>query len=111
MQPLETTKRILVWIYMYPDAESSYTLLWKTTARTSVILLHLSMTLCSIVACLTYIIKNVSTNLESCLFTFMAFNTFCGIIYVIIVAFFVRHRVPLIFDQFSAIYGDRKYCI
>lgn len=109
MQPLETTKHILIWIYMYPDAESSHTLLWKTATRTLFIAVQFSMTLFSIAACLTYIIKNVSTNLENCLFTIMGFIVFCGLIYTMIVAFFIRHRVPIIFDKFSSIYDDRKY--
>lgn len=110
MQPLETTKRVLTWICVYPDAnESSNTPLWKAAARIVIVTMLFSVTLCCLAACMTYVIINISTNLDDCLLTFMVFIGFSGAMYTMIVAFFVRSQVPPIFDRLSSIYDDRKY--
>lgn len=109
MRPLATTKRILKWICMYPVEKSSDTLLWKTAARIMIIVMMFSITLFAIAVYAAFIIENMTTNLEDCLFTFMAFITCCGLIYTMIVAFFLRPQVPSIFGQIASIYDDRKY--
>lgn len=101
------TKRILMWMCMYPIKKSSNNK-WKTVARIIFVFMLFASTLFNIIAYMTFVIEAISTDLEDALFTLMACITCCNLMYAMIVAFSTRHDVPLIFEPLSKIYEAGK---
>lgn len=106
MDPLVTTKRILIWMCMYPAEKLSR---WRSAARIAFVVMQFCITLFAVSAYMAFIVENIATDLENVLLTFMAFVACSNLIYVMIVAFFVRHQVPSIFKQLSNIYAAGKF--
>lgn len=101
MEPLATTKRILIWICMLPIENPSRRM---RIARIVFVVMLFLITLFAMYTYIAFIVENVSTHLEDALLTFMTFVSCAGYIYAMIVAFFTRYRVPAIFQQLSTIY-------
>ena len=105
MQPLGTTKRILIALSLYPtnnanDASNKCQISLRTVFP---IVLFIS-TLAGLASEMGFVWKYAATNLDECLFSFMASIMSIGSVYTIIIAFSLRHRIPFIFDNLSAIY-------
>lgn len=106
MEPLTTTKRILTSICMMPDKEPVDTK--KIVARFVFVVMLFLVTLFAVSAYITFVVENIKTDLEDALLTFMAFITCSGLIYMMIVSFFIRHHIPSVFQQLTIIYNASK---
>lgn len=106
MKPLQTNRLVLTWIYLYPVQD----VWWKQLLR---IMLGLSAFLV-MVANLTmgavYFYLFVSTDLESAVFALFHIVACSSISYEMICAFYLRHKMPALFDELSFIYDSRKLC-
>lgn len=109
MQPLATTQNLLKWIGLWPIDEMLNNSKRESAVRVIRVILLFAITLSYMVACAVFIVENISTDLEDCLFTFMIFIIYGGVIFTMIVGFLIRHQVPSIFEQFASIYQVRKF--
>lgn len=111
MEPLATTQFILKWICILPNTKPMAT--WKQVVRNVCIVLQVLVTIFAISAYYAFVVEYIKTDLEDALLTSMSFITCCGLMYMMIVAFFTRHRVSAIFQQLSIIYhaGEFNYRI
>lgn len=102
MKPLVTNKRILIWLCLCSPAES-------TTTKKRIIYVIFSALVFSVILSvfagyLTFFVKFVSIDFERSLFTFLLVVTLAGIMYGMIVIFFLRHQMAATFERLSAIY-------
>lgn len=105
MEPLSTTKWVMMWLCMYPSKSSS------TRNKTLFKLVGVTIfgiNLCSVVVCIAFIWKNVTTDLIASLFALLGAATFSSSLYTIPIAFFLRNQACTIFEQLSAIYETSK---
>lgn len=62
MEPLETTKRVLKWICIFPVTKPMAT--WKLMARVVFVVMLVFITLFAISAYYAFIVENIKTDLE-----------------------------------------------
>lgn len=68
-----------------------------------------TLNVCFLIAHLTATFKFLSINLEDSLFALMGAIGISGIIYTMIVAFFLRHQLNAIFEKLSEISDHCEY--
>lgn len=108
MEPLATTKKVLIWLNMHPDRSGT------SNNRKKVAQFVLPRLLFILFVCITlsmgsFILKYFRTRLEDCLFAFMASVNCIGTFNTIVIAYFTRHQAPIIFKKLAAIYDASKY--
>lgn len=106
MQPLATTRRIMIWHSMCPAHKSTtprYKWIYIAHALTILIL-----NVIGFISSLTYCLKFVSIDFNSATFAFMLTNAEFGAIYFMISGILMRHRIGSIFTNLSAIYKSSK---
>lgn len=105
MEPLATTKRILIWMSIHPITNNSErSSKWKSLVRIVFPRLLLMFSLNTMTACTAFIVKFMTTKLDDCLFSFMGFFACSGVFYCMIIARLSRSQVPAIFQKLSTIY-------
>lgn len=108
MEPLATTKQVLIWLSMHPDRPGSSNIGKKVTRFLLPCILFLLFLFMSLsIGCFT--VKYFETRLEDCLFSFMGAVNCFGSFNSIVIAFFTRHQIPILFEKLSAIYGESEY--
>lgn len=107
MKPLAETEIVMTWLCMLPANESS-SMQKKTAKNVVVCVIMFAIDLFSVVACLAFIWRFASTDLNATLFAVLGVATFGASLYAIPIAFFSRHRARSIFNQLSAIYEASK---
>lgn len=108
MEPLATTKQVLIWLSMYPDRFGSSNICKKVTKFLLPHILFIFFLFITLsVGCFT--LKYFETRLVDCLFAFMATVNCVGTFNTIVIAFFTRHQLPIMFEKLSAIYDEREY--
>lgn len=107
MEPMATTKRMLILMGIHPTATDNSHQSNKLESLVRIVLPRLLLigSLNTITACAAYIAKFMATKLEQCLFTFMGFFACCGGVYCMITAHLSRPQVPAIFQKLSTIYN------
>lgn len=103
MEPLATTQLLLKWICILPVTKPIAS--WKSVARTMSVVMQVLVTIFAISAYYAFVVENIKTDLEDTLLTAMALITCSGLVYMMVVAFFTRHRVSTIFQELSIIYN------
>lgn len=103
MEPLATTKNVLIWLSMHPDRLES------SSNRKKVAQFVLPRILFIFLICITlsigsFTVKYFKTRMEDCLFAFMASVNCIGTFNTIVIAFFTRHQAPIMFQKLTAIY-------
>lgn len=107
MEPLVTTKQMLIWLCVYPSPK---------TTRKSEKIAHI---LCAIVVFLgnffgtvthvMYLVKLGSIDVKGRVFSFMGIVGFISMVFIMITVFLHRHQIRTILEQLSTIYDTRKY--
>lgn len=106
MKPLELNQKALIWLFMC-SAD-------KTVDRRKKILyffcflLVLFVNMAALIAATKFALKFFSTDLEECLYAFFQISAIAGIVYVMLAAFLLRHKISTIFTQLSDIYAASK---
>lgn len=106
MQALATTQRLLTWLFICPFSKTT------STPKKIVYFLFTAIVcvanLCNFAANLAFTWKFISIDLEGALFSFM--GGCCGIsnVYIMIIAFKLRHKINNIFKKLNLIYRNRK---
>lgn len=107
MEPLVSVKELFTWLCIRPvDGTISE---WKKTARVPIAIANLAVMVSHFTASLVFFIRFVTTDLPGSLFAFMCCCGDFSIVYILITAFILRHRVNEIFEKLSAIYSACKY--
>lgn len=99
--PLETTRRVLEWICVYPTVVSKR--MKMSYAIFSVILFILNLN--GMMASAAYLLKFVSTDLESALYALFQVDALTATGYTNIVLLLSRHRFVAIFDSLNEIFA------
>ena len=109
MEPLASIEQILVWLNMFPYGDDDSSSKWSRMVRISFPLVIFIISLFAVIAFGTFIVTNITSNLEECLFTFMGFMMSICATYAIVVAYFSRNQVPSIFEDLATICNDSMY--
>lgn len=109
MEPLSTTRWVSTWLSMYPAPEDS-TEPQKIAYKACGLLVFLGPASFAM-ATLAFFLKYLSIDLESSLYALFQVLAFTSITYSFVVAFILRKKILLIFDQLSRIYDERKKII
>lgn len=106
MKPLETTKSVLIWLYMCPtEANLSRK---KNIARYIFASIILIVDLSALPPQLALLLKSMKINLAEALFALMSVIAIIGTIYAMISAYRLRQKTIKIFTDLSAIYDESE---
>lgn len=106
MTPLETNRRILTWLCIYPvneNASEQHKIL-RSLFGIGVFVANLMVFIVSIV----FLVKFASTDIEEALFSVIQLAGTGNILYVSIIIFIVRHKIVGLFKSLDKIYEERK---
>lgn len=107
MEPLVSVNQLFTWLCICPvDGTVSE---WKKTARVPVAIANFAIMVSHFIASLVFLIRFVTTDLPGSLFALMCCCGDFSIVYILITALILRHRVNEIFKGLSAIYSTCKY--
>lgn len=109
MKPLETSQRVLTWLYVYPANES--TSRWKIVAYRTCFLAVLFGNIGNLTASAAYFVEYVTTNLEQALYSVAQIACYTGAVHRIGTTYLLRHRIPIVFDGLAKIYDECKYLL
>lgn len=109
MQPLATTRLMMMWLSMCP-ADESTTVRQKTVyvAHTWAVFM---LNLFGFVANMVFIFKNVSIDFDGAMFAIMGAIGQVGLIYVHVVAIQMCRQIGNIFTSLSTIYENCKFIV
>lgn len=106
MKPLVTTTLVCRWFCICAPEDNSTTS--KKIAYILLTSIAFVVTLALVAASMTFFMKNVSNDLEEALYALCQIVVHSGLLYVIIVAFFLRHKIRVIFNSLAEIYDASK---
>lgn len=106
MKPLELNQRALTWLFMCSPPKR--TLWWKKLLYFTFFCFVFVTNFLVLVAASTFALKSFSINLEEFLYAFFQISALAGIVYVMLAAFLLRHKISTIFEQLSDIYEASK---
>lgn len=106
MEPLVTTKRVLMWLGAIPFEKD----ISKRNRQLSTIFVFVSFLsqLCTFAAGMTFVAKFISINFERSLYEVCASLAFLTMMYVFVVAMFMRPKTLAIFEELAAIHAKSK---
>lgn len=107
MQPLPTTRRMLMCLSMCSVDESSNSMQKKIYVAFTLTILF-SNVICFMTS-LTYCLKFISINFNGAVFGFMIAVGLFGLIYTFIIAISMRHRMDGVITSLSTIYNCSEY--
>lgn len=108
MKPLQTNKRMLIWLCMC-SPNSKDTNVWKKVSHIAFSLMIFVFNLWVVIAHLAYFWTYRSTHLDESLFALTNATAFSVVMYSMIYAFFTRRRTRRIFKNLWKIYNARAY--
>lgn len=110
MKPLDTYRRCLIWLCVYPADESSTKRQKIAYAAFTVTIVTLQF--CVFVGSLVFCWKFFSVDLKACMLAFMAISVIFGSIYMIIIGIrVIRDNILVLFEDLSNIYNNSEYCV
>lgn len=107
MEPLVTTKRVLVWLWMCPADENSSK--WKKIACYIFALAIFVLNLLHIIVYIIFVTESMSIDFERSLFAAMLSIYVCGIQFITIFAFAFQQKIDHILKKLSNIYRYSEY--
>lgn len=106
MEPLSTNQRVLRWLCICPATKNtSESIKWARVLFSWTIF---TLNLFAFVLPVLFFVKFISTDLESCLYALFQIPTTGNIVYMTIIAFFLRHKITAVFENLSIIYAASK---
>lgn len=106
MEPLATTKRVLIWLHMYPidDNDDKTSNKWKIFSRI-IIAQFFTVVSIAVIGTLTFSFKFMSIDLQKSLLALIPAAAMFNIAYNIVATIFLRYKTKRIFTHLSAIYS------
>lgn len=108
LSPLKTTKKILIWICVYPLSPTTTTKSTKYWRMIFFLILNV-LNMNGLIASAVYFLKFASTDLESALYAFFQVDTLAATAYTNIDLLLSRHQIAAIFDELVRIFHTCKY--
>lgn len=108
MKPLKTSQRILIWLCMC-SAEKS-TSVRKSVTYFTIFLIIFAINFGNTISGYMYFIKYMSTDLEGCLFAFMASSATLVVLYTMFSAYRLRHKINELFENLAIICANDSKC-
>lgn len=108
MEPLRTTKQVMIWVCLHPDNASSLSN-YKRVARFVLPRMLFIFFVGIILSIGSFTLKYFKTRLEDCLFAFMASVNCIGTFSTIVIAYFTRHQAPIMLKELTTIYDASEY--
>lgn len=105
-KPLEMSRRLLTWLYLYPSTETSGN--QKSVTCFAFTIAVYVATMSFLVSSMAFFMKFVSTDLEESLYALFQIGGFSNTAYVITFAYFSHRRIAAIVDELTAIYNTCK---
>lgn len=107
MEPIHSIKRILIWLCMCTADKSSS--IWLKRAHFVFALITFILTFSGFAAHVAYMYEYLSVDLDGSMFAFLGLIGFTDASFImIIIVFFLRHKISILFDTLSEIYDASK---
>lgn len=105
-EPLATIRKVLKWLCILParEATSKHKKLIYIVFSVSI----LTISICGFTSSLIFIVKYFSTNLEDCLYALFQVSGNISNLYMVLIAFILRHRIAALFERLWEIYDASK---
>lgn len=103
MDSLVTTNRVMILLCLKSDTESSSN--WKRMSRIAFIWLLLISSTCAIAGYGAFVLKYITINLNDSLFSMLGCFMSCNMLCTMIIVFFIRHQIPIVFDKLTKIHS------
>lgn len=107
MKPLETSQRVMKWLYAFPKDE--YASPSKRIAYFAFASIIFISSILSVTASTVFILKNLSINLEDTLFSLFHNIGALVTVYQSIATILLRHKLMAIFNDLLKIYDQSKH--
>lgn len=107
MEPMVTTKRVLIRLHMYPtdNNDEKMSNKYKKIFSCITIVLLFIVALTGLIGTLTFYFVHLSIDLQQSLLAIIPAASMFNMAYNIVAAFSLRYKTQRIFTQLSAIYG------
>lgn len=106
MRPLVTASRVLTCLCIFPpDNLTSFLKKWTYIAFTFSVI---ASEIIGFVAAVTFVWKLYLIDFEKAIYAFCTCLGLLCMIYTALVAFFLRHKIPIIFERLTEIYETSK---
>lgn len=106
MLPLETNRRVLIWLCVFPPER--YTSKWKKLAHVLFSLTILGINAGSFFGSLTFFLKYMHDDMEKSLFALVQMFGEVNMSYISIITFIQRHKILATYNSLTKIYRTRK---
>lgn len=107
MEPMPTSKRVLMYLNLYPgNSELSKRM---RIIRRILPLIFIVVVSSAILGCGSYIIKPTHINAEATIFTAMVALVYVGLVFLMAFAFLSRSDITFMFEHLSEIYHSGQY--
>lgn len=102
MKPLKTTQRMLTWLRVLPANKNASK--WQKCSYLALVLVLIITAIAVFSSSLLYVMKFKSVEFADTLMAFRQLVAATSMANSIVVAYFLRHKIPSIFDKLSEIY-------
>lgn len=110
MKPLAINRQMLVWLHLCPDeVPSSKRNKFNRLIRIVIFPAIFAILLIYVVSSVAFFRKNVSANLEQSLHSVFQFVGASSVLYILVIAFCLRHKISDVLQQLSMIYEESKF--
>lgn len=106
MKPLISIQQMLIWVNVRKSDEFKGK--WEEKAIFAFFLIAISFGMIAASASSVFFTKFISIDIEASLAAIYPVNNSLSFIYVLVVAYLMRHKIDDIFDKLSNIYDTRK---
>lgn len=106
MKTLHTIKRIMIWMCLCAPDKTSRSRLKGAYFMFALIIFILNLS--GLVAHVAFVYKFLLTDLDGSMFAFLGILGFAGTTFVMIIIFFLRHKMKILFNKFSEIYDTSE---
>lgn len=102
MKPLATTQKVFTWICLLPPQKNCSD--WEKRSYVAFVLAYTVATVTGLVASLLYALNYKTNEIEDTTRALLAFNAVIAMANTIFASFFLRHKLPQLFENLSKIY-------
>lgn len=104
MKPLAASSRMLIWFCVFSANKiSTSNLIWKILHNIFTVAVFIG-NICTLTTSTTFFVKFISLDLEQALYSLFQIVGSASILYLMVVTFFQKQKINILFEHLSAIY-------